>query len=85
MDEMSPEQKRMDELIKSFISTLCKLENQHEGLTVFAYDKNMKILEAKLDKMYKDQSLTGFVLALNAMRNEWLHKLEKFTQVEMKL
>lgn len=83
MDEVAT--KRMDDLIKSFISTLCKLENQHEGLCKYAYDANMKKLEAKLDKMYFDQSLTGFVLALNNMRNEWLHKLEKFTQVEMKL
>jgi hypothetical protein len=74
---------RMDELTRSFISTLCKLENQHNGLCNFAYDIGMKKLEAKFDQAYIKGDLTGFVLALNNLRNEWLHKMEKFTQMEM--
>lgn len=75
-------QDRMDELLRAFIKTLVLLENQHDGLLKFVYTAEVKAMEIKMNQMYQEGNFTGFVLALNNMRNAWMNGLTKFTQME---
>lgn len=82
---MSPEQKRMVELIKSFTDFTTKLENKHEGIFKLAYNDKVKKLERKCDELYDRNNLQEFIVCLNEMRNCFLSTLNTMQQVEMKL
>lgn len=83
MEEGLDRRKRMDDLIRSLIDLWVKLEDKHEGLTKFCYDKKFKEMEKKMDECYRDHRFELFIKVLADMRNYLMQSVTNYTQVEI--
>ena len=76
---------RIEQLYKDYVAFCCKLCNQHEGLAEYIYKEPLKKIESKMEQRWKEGNLTGFILALNNMKQMWMVGLNKFTQENLNL
>ena len=86
MEEVEYRQKKMDELINSFMEFCCNIENKNEGITTFILNNTKyKQYENLCNDLYFKGDYIEFISRLNDMRGIWMNNITIFNKRQKEL